>query len=187
MPVKVGVIAIVLVAAGAGLVAAQALAFDRLYPRTPVGEIEVKELPARTALATVSTGSYFESDDGLFMTLFDFIKNNDIAMTVPVEAEIESAEMRFFVGKKQGQRSVESSDSVEVGEVGPQTVVSFGLRGGYTEEVFERGRQALEGWLSEHSEWSALAEPYAVYWDGPYIPVPFRRSEVHVRIARVNP
>ncbi len=187
MPLRVGVLICGLVAAAIVLVAKRAVTFDRLYERTPVGKIEVKELPARKALAAASTGSYFERDNRLFMTLFDFIKKNEIAMTVPVEAEIDDAEMRFFVGANQETNPVRSSESVSVTEVPPQTVVSLGLRGAYSEDVFERGRQELENWLTTNSEWRALAEPYAVYWDGPYMPKPLRRSEVHFRIARATP
>ena len=177
-------VALGLAVVGIGLVARQALGFDRLYDRTPVGTIEVKELPARKALAASASGSYFQRDNQLFMTLFDFIKTHDIAMTVPVEAEVDSAQMRFFVGADNSKSDVTSSEAVAVTEMPSQTVLSIGIRGAYSDPSFQRGRKALEQWLNGNTEWRAVAEPYAVYWDGPYMPVPFRRSEVHIRIVR---
>ena len=165
------------------LLGIRAFTFDRLYEPTPVGQVELKDLPARRALSSRAEGTYFQRDDRLFMNLFDYIKENDIAMTVPVEAEIDDAEMRFFVGDSHRETPLLSQGAVTVGELPARRVVSLGVRGAYTEAAFTRARQQLQGWLAEHPQWRAIAPPYAVYWNGPYVPSPLRRSEVHIPIV----
>ena len=169
------------------LVAKRTLAFERLYSPTPVGKVEIKELPARVALSSNADGAYFARDNKLFMTLFEYIKENDISMTVPVEAEIEEAEMRFFVGEGLVDEQLDSTPGVSVTAMPNRQVVSVGLRGSYSEATFARGERELASWLSAHPEWRPAAPPYAVYWNGPYIPALFRRSEVHIPIAPAVP
>ena len=180
-----GSVCVVLVAST--LLGIRAFAFDRLYEPTPVGQVEVKDLPARRALSSRAEGTYFQRDNRLFMNLFDYIKENDIAMTVPVEAEIDNAEMRFFVGDGHPEAALQSQGAVTVGELPARQVVSLGVRGAYTEEAFTRARQRLQRWLAQRPQWRAIAPPYAVYWNGPYVPSPLRRSEVHIPIVEGAP
>ena len=71
-----------------------------MHEKTPVGKIQIIDIPQRVALETSSQKSYFSEDNGLFRKLFKYINNNDLSMTTPVEAEINPGKMRFFVGKK---------------------------------------------------------------------------------------
>lgn len=158
-------------------------AYEKLYEATPVGEVQMKQLPARVALAAEAKGNYFNRDNQLFMQLFDYIKKQDIAMTVPVEAEIDKAGMRFFVGSDEAGNPPPNRDPVSVVSLPPRRVLSVGLRGSYNQKRFEKGKAQLEAWLAKNPSWQAADEAYAVYWHGPFMPAPFRRSEVHIPIA----
>jgi len=161
--------------------------YEEAYERTGVDEVEVKEIPAGTILSASGAGDYFKNDDGLFMKLFRYIDGNEIKMTVPVEAEVNTAQMRFHVGAKDAARKHENQKGVVASKRDPYTVASAGLRGGYKRETFERGAASVAQWLEGHGEWQAVGEPYAVYWNGPFVPGLFKRSEVHQRIERVVP
>ncbi len=157
------------------------MAYEAMYERTPVGTVEIKELPGRLALETRTDQSYFERDNGLFMRLFRYIEANEIAMTVPVEAEEKPGVMRFFVGGDHG-KTPSDSEQVQVVEMPARTVASLGMRGGYNHGNFEKGRTKLLRWLAEQSDWEAEGEPYVVYWHGPFVPRWMKRSEVHIPV-----
>ena len=72
-------------------------AYQSMYEKTPVGKIKVIELPERLALEAKTDGTYFDKDNGLFRKLFRYISTNDVAMTTPVEADMNPGKMRFFV------------------------------------------------------------------------------------------
>ena len=156
--------------------------YEAMYEKTPVGEIKVITLPGRTALESKTEGSYFRSDNGLFRKLFRYISSNDIAMTVPVEADIEPGRMRFFVGGKDSARKIISTSDVKVRKIKPQQVLSIGVRGSYSMERFNRNKRKLTEWLAKSGEYEPAAEAYAVYWDGPFVIGFFKRSEVHLPI-----
>ena len=88
-----------------------------MYEKTPVGKIMVLELPERLALEAKSGNSYFDADNGLFRKLFRFISSNDVSMTTPVEADIKPGKMRFFVGEKDMNKNLQSSNSVKVAKM----------------------------------------------------------------------
>ena len=76
------------------------MGFEAMHEKTPVGELKILQLPARTALEANAGQSYFSENNGLFRTLFRYISKHDLSMTTPVEADIEPGKMRFFVGGK---------------------------------------------------------------------------------------
>jgi hypothetical protein len=160
--------------------------YESIYEKTPVGKIEVKRLPEATALATVSKQGYFDDDNGLFMQLFRYIDSNQIAMTVPVEADVKPGGMRFFVGRKHEGEAPANSDAVEVLTMPERTVVSIGVRGGYSKENFESGKSRLMQWLNEQKEWTQAGDAYPVYWNGPFVPSILKRSEVHLPVTSVH-
>lgn len=164
------------------LTATPAMGYESMYKPTPVGEVEIKNLPSRLALETKEEGSYFDQENGLFRRLFRYISRNDVAMTVPVEAEIQPSVMRFFVGRKHRGTRPPSEALVSVVELPARQVLSIGLRGGYDRKQFEDGRKALEQWMSHQEDWVADGEAYAVYWNGPLVPAWFKRSEVHLPV-----
>ena len=73
-------------------------AAEQAYPKTVVDGIEIKTLPAATLIVSKSEKRYYEEDDRLFRPLFRFIQERDIAVTTPVEAEMDPGEMFFYIG-----------------------------------------------------------------------------------------
>jgi hypothetical protein len=166
--------------------ASGAAAYQSLYDRTPSGEVELKELPARVALETAGGEDYFEDADGLFMRLFRYIDANEIEMTTPVETDVKPARMRFFLGADATNHTVAATGVVEVVEIPAATVVSAGLRGRYTRENYDKGLARVKTWLAAHPEWQAAGEAYAVYWDSPFVPPFLRRAEVHQPVVKAG-
>jgi hypothetical protein len=166
------------------LAGSPAMAYESNYPPTEVGVIEVKELPAARVMESAGGADYFEARNGPFMVLFDYIREHDLAMTVPVEADPRPARMRFFVERDHAGALPSEDAGVRVFERPAQLVVAIGQRGAYSRENYDEGLAALRTWLAEHPEYEAEGEPYAVYWDGPYKPWFVKRAEVHVPVRR---
>ena len=165
------------------LTGAQAMAYESNYSPTEVGKIEVKDLPATRALEAAASTGYFEGGNRTFMTLFRYIRSNELAMTIPVEAEITPARMRFFVDRNVTRKLPSGDSGVNVLDLPARKVVSLGLRGGYSQENFEEGVTKLREWLAGNPDWVAKSEPYAVYWNGPFTIWFAKRSEAHIRIS----
>ena len=158
------------------------IAYESMHEKTPVGKIVVIDLPERLALEANSKGSYFDSDNGLFRKLFRYISSNDVSMTTPVEADINPGKMRFFVGKKDAAKNLQPNISVDVITLPKRKVVSIGIRGGYSKENFLKNKERLEIWISKNNQFNQDGDAYGVYWNGPFVPGFFKRSEVHIPI-----
>jgi hypothetical protein len=164
------------------------MGYEAMHEKTPIGEIKVLQLPARTALEATSERSYFSENNGLFRTLFRYISKHDLSMTTPVEAEIEPGKMRFFVGNSDANKPQPTTGSVSVKQLEPSLVVAIGIRGSYNEQSFEEHREKLLEWVEQSNEYQPTGSPaYAVYWDGPFTPWFLKRSEVHLPILPVSP
>ena len=159
-------------------------AYEQAFPKTPVGEIEVKTLPASKLIACRGQGDYFERSDSLFRPLFRYIQENDIAMTTPVEAEIIPSVMYFYIGADAAKRPLAKTDTVEVVELPTRTVLSLGIRGGYSSENFAKGEALLRAWLAVEEGYRPMGPARAIYWNGPFTPRPLKRSEIHLPIER---
>lgn len=163
-------------------------AYEEMYEATAAGEIKVKTLPARKAMTADGAGAYFDGADSVFMKLFRYIDRNNVAMTVPVESEVAENRMRFFVGADDKDRALTNATDVVLTEVPARTVVSMGLRGGYTKDTYDRGVAALKAWLETNkADWASDGEPYAVYWNGPFMPGFMKKSEVHWPVKSLRP
>ena len=161
------------------------MAYESIYPRTPVGRFEIKTLPPRQALAATAAGDAFEDRGAAFSKLFAYIRTNRVAMSVPVEASAATNQMVFFVGPKSAGLALAAANGVTVEAMPERTVASLGLRGSYTRKRHEDGLQRLQAWLARKPEWRACGEPYAVYWNSPFVPPFLRKSEIHLPVARV--
>ena len=157
-------------------------AYEAMYDKTPVGKIEIKEIAQRIALEASVQSPYFGGNNNLFRTLFRYISNNGVAMTVPVEAEMQPGKMRFFVGAKDANKKLLSIDDVEVRNLEPITVISIGIRGSYSEKRFKKNEKALLEWLAENGQYEAVSNPYGVYWNSPFVPGFLKRSEIHLPV-----
>ncbi|NDV61452.1 hypothetical protein G0Q06_03210 [Puniceicoccales bacterium CK1056] len=159
-------------------------AADQAFARTDPGVIEVKTLPAGRLLVCEGEGDYFNQSNSLFRPLFRYIQSHDISMTTPVEARIEPGTMIFWVAADQIEKADESNDEVQVIDVEERTVAAIGKRGGYSQSNFEEARAELLQWIEEREDLEIAGEPYAVYWNGPFVPGPFKKFEVQVEVRR---
>jgi DNA gyrase inhibitor GyrI len=160
--------------------------YERAFERTPAGVIEVKTLPEALTLIVRSGGNYFDRSGELFRRLFRYIKRHDVAMTVPVQGEMQGTGMRFFLGKEDRQRGLMDEEGVQVKEVPERTVASIGVRGGYTEKNFTKARSRLEQWTRDHADYEAVGEAYGIYWNSPFVPWFLKRFEVHIPVRSLS-
>lgn len=181
MSVRFGWAALIVVCA----LAAQAKAYDAAFEKTPVDKLKVLTVPAGRWLVTSGQGNYFEQSNQLFRRLFRYISDNDVKMTVPVTARLEPATMAFYAGKN-AKKALSSTAEVEVVDVDANTVVAIGARGGYTRENVAAALDKLEKWLAELPGYKAAGEPYAVFWNGPFVPNFLKRFEVHIPVEKTG-
>lgn len=159
-------------------------AYESAFPKTDVGQIEIKTIPAARLLATHSDSHYFEANNALFRRLFRYIQANNIAMTTPVEAAIDPGIMYFYLGSDYANMEFEATDEVTLIEYPERSVLSIGVRGGYSAENFNQAREALLTHLAAQNQWIATGPARAIYWNGPFMPGLFKRSEVHIPLKR---
>ena len=157
-------------------------AYESAFEKTPVGTIEVKTLPAARLIAAQSQGNYFQENNGLFRPLFRYIQDNDIAMTIPVEAEIDPGIMYFYLGVAHKDSELSDTGRVHVTELPERTVLSLGVRGSYSAKNFEQAKAELFAWLSEQNDWIADGAARAIYWNGPFTLGFLKRAEVHIPV-----
>lgn len=161
-------------------------AYEQAFPKTASGTYEIKTLPAARLIATQTDDPYFEGNNGLFRPLFLYIQANDIAMTTPVEAEMDPGVMYFYIGSDIDDSTLRETGTVSVHGKPERTVASFGVRGGYSEDNFEEAMHKLKAWLRKNKEYEATGEPRGIFWNGPYMPGFFKRFEVHIPVRKVE-
>ena len=162
---------------------------------TPVGWIEVKQLPAYRA-AWVERADLGEgARNSMFFTLFNHIQRNDIKMTAPVEmtygeragggAGGESAMAFLYERPDQGKLGPE--DAVEVRDMAPVTVVSMGLRGVNSQAGIRAAEARLRAWLAKRADqYSASGPPRVLGYNSPGVPGAMRYSELQIPVAVVT-
>ena len=166
----------------------ESVAYEQAYGETPVGQAQVRTLPAARWIEVRGDGAYFDESDRLFGRLFDYIRSNEISMTVPVESELEPAAMRFFLGPD-APADVRDAGAVRVVEIPQRRVASLAAEGRYSAENVGRVRGELEAWVAADAGRARDGDgcgTYAVFWNGPFTPWFMKRFEVHlpVRAAR---
>ena len=160
-------------------------AAEQAFDPTKPGQIELKTLPAGRLLVCEGEGDYFNQSNSLFGPLFRYIQSHDISMTTPVEARIEPGTMIFWVASDQVDKADENTDRVRVIDIEERTVAAIGKRGGYSQSNFEEARAELLQWIEERGDLEIAGEPFAVYWNGPFVPGPFKKFEVQVEVRPV--
>jgi hypothetical protein len=173
----------VIICVAALSVSATGMAYEKAFEATKPGTIEVKLIPERTVIVAQKDERYFEGDNALFGQLFRYIKDNDVAMTVPVKAEIDPGRMFFYIGSSDLSKELRDTVNVKVIQHAQQRVLSIGVRSGYSEKNFEDARQKLFDAIAVSETWVKNGDAYAVYWNGPYVPSFMKRFEVHLPIA----
>ena len=159
-----------------------AMAELQAFPPTPVGQSELKTLPASVLLKSSGSGGYFAQANGLFMPLFRYIQRHKIAMTVPVEAQVNQAAMYFWVAESEAAKVAGNEAGVVVERRAARRVASLGARGSYSEKNFSTTRERLLAWVREQPGLEAAGEPYAIFWSGPFTPGFIKRYEVHLPV-----
>ena len=160
-------------------------AYEQAFPKTDVGVREIKTLPAAHLIASQSDKPYFNGDNGLFRPLFRYISANEIAMTTPVEAEIEPGVMYFYIGEDAIDKAQENTDKVTVHKLPERLVASIGARGGYNEANFRDAEKELSIWLETQETYAVVGNARGIFWNGPFTPGVFKRFEVHIPIERL--
>ena len=160
--------------------------YEAIYPITKPGTVELKTLPGTTFISTQASGSYFNNGNPLFSRLFGYIRQNKVKMTVPVEADIDTAGMRFFVGAADQERDLDDSDQVTVRTRPERLVLAAGIRGGYNRQTYKSAANVALDWLEAHPEYEPVGEPYMVYWNSPFVPAFMKKSEIHVPVRETT-
>ncbi|PHX79441.1 MAG: hypothetical protein CK541_05090 [Opitutia bacterium] len=164
--------------------ASSLFAVAEAYPRTSPGDLELKTLPAARWMRTESSTDYFAADNGLFMKLFRYIDSNKIPMTAPVEAGIKPGTMVFYMDDNSAKRAdLVETPQVKLSSVSERRVAAIGIRGSYSRENYEEALTELKAWLAKRTDVKAAGEPYAVYWNSPFVPFFLKQSEVHIPVA----
>lgn len=159
-------------------------AVSEAYPRTAPGDLELKTLPAARWMRTESANDYFAGDNGLFMKLFRYIDSNKIPMTAPVEAGIKPGTMVFYMDEASAKRAdLAETSQVKLSSVPERRVAAIGIRGSYSRENYEEALTELKAWLAKRTDVKAAGEPYAVYWNSPFVPFFLKQSEVHILVT----
>jgi hypothetical protein len=174
-----------IVAMIAALIPSTAAAYEEGYRSTEPGVVELKTIPAARIIQARAGGDYWR-DGSPFRPLFRYISDHDVAMTVPVEVDVAENRMRFLVGSDAPTELPEQHGAASLLAREQRIVLAAGLRGGYSQARYDAGVQALASWLAEHPEWVAAGQPVAVFWNGPYVPGPLKRSEVQVPVERAR-
>ena len=152
------------------------------FPRSEVGAFEIKTLPAALLIASKGDGHYFEENNGLFRPLFRYINTHGIAMTTPVEAEIDPGVMYFYISNDVAADSLKKADRVELHHQPERTVASHGVRGRYSEKNFKQAAEILRAWISENRNYEQSGDARGVFWNSPFMPGFLKRFEVHIPV-----
>jgi hypothetical protein len=75
---------------------------------------------------------------------------------------------------------------VTVRDVAPITVLSIGLKGDYSMELVERGREALRDFLAANPRWRIAGDWRALYYNGPAILFWNKWAEIQVPVRAVE-
>jgi effector-binding domain-containing protein len=153
------------------------------YARTAPGQIEIKQLPAARLMLSKSEQPYFSANNKLFGKLFNYIRLHEIPMTTPVEAKINPGVMIFYMDSASAVRTdLKAGAEVELINLDIRNVAAIGIRGSYSKENYEEGLARLQEWLKSQSQLEVIGEPYAVYWNSPFVPFFLKQSEVHIPV-----
>ena len=178
------IVILVIVVLGVVLIGSNIYFVESAFKNPPVGRLEIKTIPESRVLMSEMKGNYFSTKNSLFRFLFNYIQDNQVSMTVPVEAEIDSSKMKFYLGTKDKIKDLPDARNVRVVNVPSRTVASIGIRGAYTKDNFDKALKKLEGWLEKNKQYMQEGDAYGVYWDAPFMPWFLKRSEIHIPVTK---
>ena len=158
------------------------LAYEKAFPATKPGSIEVKSIPEHTLIVAQRGESYFDENNALFRNLFRYISKNDVSMTTPVKADIDPGKMYFYVGSKDVSKDLKDTEQVKVISEPQRSVLSIGVRGSYSEKNYSKACGQLIAHLAESKNLEKTGQPYAIFWHGPYVPGFMKHFEIHIPV-----
>lgn len=187
-----------LLAVGIGAYSAIAAPLPQGFPEpTEAGAIEVKNYPAYRAATVNYSGQLSEAANRSFYTLYQHLEANEISMTAPVETRYpmatlqteneESGEAKVsFLYRRSDMIPEQVAENIEIEDIPAMTVVSLGLRGGYDYPSYQSGIAQLRRWLEQHPQYVVIGAPRRFFYDAPYIPSPFKRSEIQIPVRQIR-
>ena len=165
------------------------------YPApTPPGAIEIKRYDVVRRAEVETDKSYGQGQRGAFWPLFRHISDRGIAMTSPVEMDMNEWSgdpsdapgewTMAFLYRVPEDGGLEDDGRVRVVDSEPVTMLSIGLRGPYRMSSYAEGLEQLDAWLAEQDEWERVGGPRVLGYHGPMTPASRRWSEVQVPVQR---
>jgi SOUL heme-binding protein len=164
---------------------------------TSAGKIEIKHYPAYRSGTYTYKGKLSQAANVSFAPLFQHISSNEISMTAPVEArypsitleegsrgkpdEVGQAEVSFLYRNEDVQPK-QIAEGIKVGSHPSIIVVSIGVSGPYTYASYRKNLALLQDWLTKHPNYVVAGLPRRFFYDSPFIPDAFKRSEVQIPI-----
>ncbi|UCD74263.1 MAG: heme-binding protein [Phycisphaerales bacterium] len=168
------------------------------YPApTPPAVIELKKYPKVRRAEFTQTGNPDRGRNRAFWPLFKHIKSRDIAMTSPVELDVEGwdagtgfqiVDPRWtmsFLYRSPDLGPVGDDGSVRVTDAEPITVLSIGVRGAYTMDRLNAAAAELAAWLEQQDEWQIAGDVRALLYNGPYVASRNKWAEVQVPVVKL--
>ena len=148
------------------------------------GDFEVRDY---SELAVVSASMQSPEGDSAFRKLFQFIQGENarqekISMTTPVF--VEDGKMSFVVPDETLRKGVPDPTGEDV-VVEDRAAIRVAVRrfSGHANETSRReALAALKNWMAEKGLESE-GEAFFAYYDAPFVPGPFRRNEVMLRLG----
>ncbi len=175
----------VLLGAAAAL-AAGCSGVDNAYEPGDPGVCEIKRLPSARLIEARDAGPAYEEAtmNRAFGPLFRYIRDNDIPMTAPVEMrQGKEAVMAFHLAPQcEADKAPATGGPVSSRTLPKRSVAALAVRGAYTPERLRETEAILRAWLAGKKEWAVAGEPYAVYWNSPFMPDFLKKSEVHIPV-----
>ncbi|MEI8380092.1 MAG: heme-binding protein [Planctomycetota bacterium] len=151
----------------------------------PVGEIRLQQYPTYRVARTDMT----LLEGTAFLTLFNHIKERDIAMTAPVEltyaaegnATKKTAMSFMYRSTQQGR--IGTAGKVQVMDAPAHMAISIGIRGSANKERVADARRRLEAWLQAHRDAYEATGPLRVLgYNSPFIAEKKQFSEVQIPV-----
>jgi effector-binding domain-containing protein len=164
---------------------------------TTAGKIEVKHYPAYRSGTYTYKGKLSQAANESFEPLFRHISSNGIGMTAPVEArypsitleelpngkpdEVGQAEVSFLY-RNEAVQPKQIAEDIKVENHPSVKVVSIGVSGPYTYASYQKNLERLRDWLATHPSYVVAGLPRRFFYDSPFTPDAFKRSEVQIPI-----
>jgi SOUL heme-binding protein len=170
---------------------------DGFPPPTSAGKIEIKQYPAYRSGTYTYRGKLSQAANESFDPLFKHISSNGISMTAPVEARYPSITLEelptsspdkvgqaevSFLYRNQDIQPKQIAEGIKVENHPSITVVSIGVSGPYTYAGYQENLARLRDWLAKHPSYVANGLPRRFFYDSPFTPDAFKRSEVQIPI-----